>query len=82
MLGIFTNLICVTPVLILSLSVLYFLVLEILQGSADISKLTHFKPIFHFYTPRKHQKTCFLMFPGGREIERHATFLEYSEFRE
>ena len=22
-------------------------------------QLTHFKPIFHFYTPRKHQKTRF-----------------------
>ena len=30
--------------------------------------LTHFQPMFHFYTSWKHQKTyCFLMFPGGIE---------------
>ena len=32
--------------------------------------LTHFKPMFHFYTPWKHQKTRgFFIFSGGVEIE-------------
>ena len=32
--------------------------------------LTHFQPTFHFYTPRKYQKTYgFLMFSGGIEVE-------------
>ena len=32
--------------------------------------LTHFQPLFHFYTPWKHQKTGrFLMFSGGIEVE-------------
>ena len=32
--------------------------------------LTHFRPMFHFYTPWKHQKTGgFLMFSGGIEME-------------
>ena len=33
--------------------------------------LTHFKPLFHFYTPWKQQKTSgFQMFLGGIEMER------------
>ena len=32
--------------------------------------LTHFQPMFHFYTPWKQQKTGgFLMFSGGIEVE-------------
>ena len=32
--------------------------------------LTHFQPMFHFYTPRKHQNTrAFQMFSGGIEVE-------------
>ena len=32
--------------------------------------LTHFQPLFYFYTPWKHQKTGgFLMFSGGIEVE-------------
>ena len=32
--------------------------------------LTHFRPMFHFYTPWKHQKTGgFLMFSGDIEME-------------
>ena len=32
--------------------------------------LTHFQPLFHFYTPWKHKKTfAFLMFSGGIEVE-------------
>ena len=32
--------------------------------------VTHFQPMFHFYIPRKHQKTSgFLMFSGGIEVE-------------
>ena len=32
--------------------------------------LNHFQPMFHFYTPRKHQKTSgFLIFSGGIEVE-------------
>ena len=35
--------------------------------------LTHFGPMFHFYTPWKCQKTKdFLMFSGGVEMERRA----------
>ena len=32
--------------------------------------LTHFNPMFHFYTPRKQQKNSgFLTFSGGKEME-------------
>ena len=32
--------------------------------------LSHFQPMFYFYTPRKHQKTSdFLMFPVGVTVE-------------
>ena len=32
--------------------------------------ITHFQPMFPFYTPWKHQKTSgFLMFAGGIEVE-------------
>ena len=32
--------------------------------------LTHFQPMFHFHTPRKHQKTVgFFMFSGVVEVE-------------
>ena len=32
--------------------------------------LTHFQPMFHFYTHRKHQKTeDFLIFSGGIGVE-------------
>ena len=40
--------------------------------SRDLKKssLTHFQPMFHFYTPRKHQKISgFLMFSGDIEVE-------------
>ena len=31
--------------------------------------LTHFKPMFHLYTPGKHQKTCnFMIFLGRKEM--------------
>ena len=37
---------------------------------ARVSFLTHFQPMFHFYTPRKHQKTSgFLMFSRAIEVE-------------
>ena len=31
--------------------------------------LTHFQPMFHFYTPWKHQKTYGFLFSGGIEVE-------------
>ena len=32
--------------------------------------LTHFQLMFHYYTPRKHQKTSgFMMFLRGLEVE-------------
>ena len=32
--------------------------------------LTHFQPMFHFYTPWKHQKTfSFLMYSAGIKVE-------------
>ena len=35
-----------------------------------IQKLSHFQPMFHFYTPWKYQKIgSFLMFSGGIEVE-------------
>ena len=40
--------------------------------SRDLKKfsLTHFQPMFHFYTPRKHQQIAgFLMFSGDIEVE-------------
>ena len=38
--------------------------------------LTHFKPMFHFYTPGKHQKIGgFLIFSGGREDFSNKNFL-------
>ena len=36
-------------------------------------RLTHFSPMFYFYTPRNHQKTfCVMMFSGGIEVEHWA----------
>ena len=32
--------------------------------------LTHFQPMFHFYTPWKHQKNTYgFLFSGGIEVE-------------
>ena len=37
---------------------------------ADARKISPFSPMFHFYTPWKHQKTSsFLIFSGGIEVE-------------
>ena len=37
---------------------------------AKLMSLTHFKLMFHFYTPWKHQKTsCFLRFSEGIEMD-------------
>ena len=34
------------------------------------TRLTHFQPMFHYYTPWKHQKTNgSLIFPGGIEMK-------------
>ena len=35
----------------------------------NIFYLTHFKPMFHFYTPWKQKTGGFLMFSGGIEVE-------------
>ena len=36
----------------------------------NLWSLTHFEPMFHCYTPWKHQKTGgFVMFLGGIEVE-------------
>ena len=36
----------------------------------EVILLTQLQPMFHFYTPRKHQKTSgFLMFSGGTEVQ-------------
>ena len=41
-----------------------------LVSSVVSSVLIHFQPMFHFYTPWKHQKTGgFLMFSGGIEVQ-------------
>ena len=46
--------------------------------SLYMKELTHFNSMFHFYTPRKRQKTksfqdiSFLTLPGGIEIEHWA----------
>ena len=51
------------------------------QADHDLSKLrklvlTHFKSMFQFYTPLKHQKTSrFLTFSGGIEIEHDLNWL-------
>ena len=40
------------------------------QMHISIFSLTHFQPMFHFYTPWKNQKTGgFLMFSGGMDVE-------------
>ena len=52
-------------------------VIFFIDTSSDIAnygwyceKLTHFQPVFRFYTPWKHEKTGgFLMFSGGGGIE-------------
>ena len=43
----------------------------------SLFNLTHFQPIFHFYTPWKHQKPSdFLMFSGGIEVEYWLTMVK------
>ena len=39
------------------------------RSSENISSLTHFSPIFHFYVPRKHKSKSFLPFLGSLEME-------------
>ena len=41
-------------------------------------RLTHFQPMFHFYTPWKHQKSSrFLMFSEGIKMEHFLKIGEY-----
>ena len=47
-----------------------FFVVELFCWAIQFSQLTHFQPVFHLYTPSKHQETGgFLMFSGGIEVK-------------
>ena len=45
-------------------------ILLVIVGYEQQWNLTHFKQMFHFYTPRKYQKTIgFLAFSGGIKMK-------------
>ena len=42
------------------------MIIEVIQQ--PVANLTHKKPMFHFYSPRKHNTSGFLMFSEGIEM--------------